>query len=300
VRGRYHQSAKGVKGNSRGTPGGLRQRGAGPGQASFGAFRSPQQWIDLVDLRDHPGPGPADIQPRSGLPDGRFHLRLPEEPTRPAIAPRPIGVVPAAPLRGAHPRARHPHRPRPPLDADVGEFWKEFTSRLPPAGDDDVRVVEAEEIARPELPGRRRELWALVNAGSGDAVAACWEAERKDLVGWAAEAWERAARQVGRALSLPVIDRARRSPRVWRELSLWFPDGTHLVERIVDLVFEEDGELAVTDSQSDAITEGQVLTQAARHAPQLQPYGRGLAQAAGRPVRERLVLCTALGRAAPV
>jgi ATP-dependent helicase/nuclease subunit A len=68
----------------------------------------------------------------------------------------------------------------------------------------------------------------------------------------------------------------------------------------VDLVFEEDAELVVVDYKSDAITSEQALAQAAHHAPQLQLYGRGLAQAAGLPVRERLVLFTALGRTVPV
>jgi ATP-dependent helicase/nuclease subunit A len=110
----------------------------------------------------------------------------------------------------------------------------------------------------------------------------------------------RAAMQVERALSLPVLDRARRATRVWRELSLWFPDGAHLVEGIVDLVFEEDGQLVVVDYKSDAIAEDQALAQAAHHAPQLQLYGRGLTQAVGLPVRERLVVFTALGRSVPV
>jgi ATP-dependent exoDNAse (exonuclease V) beta subunit len=54
------------------------------------------------------------------------------------------------------------------------------------------------------------------------------------------------------------------------------------------------------DYKSDAIAPEQALAQAAHHAPQLQLYGRGLAQAVGRPVRERLVLFTALGRTVPV
>jgi ATP-dependent exoDNAse (exonuclease V) beta subunit len=230
--------------------------------------------------------------------------------------------------------------------------------------------VDAETLARPEVPGRGRELWALASAEGGDAIAARWEAERKDLLsraaerprmpvsatrlaartapppataagaggrdfgslvhrllewmplddvdagraervrvmagalapsfGLDAEAADRAATQVERALGLPVIDRARRAPRVWRELALWFPDGAHLVEGIVDLVFEEDGQLVVVDYKSDAIASDQALAQAAHHAPQLQLYGRGLAQAVGRPVRERLVLFTALGRTVPV
>jgi ATP-dependent exoDNAse (exonuclease V) beta subunit len=109
-----------------------------------------------------------------------------------------------------------------------------------------------------------------------------------------------AAEQVERVLELPLIARARRAARVWRELPLWFPDGAHLVEGIVDLVFEEDGELVVVDYKSDAISEEHALEQAAHHALQLQLYGRGLTQALGMPVRERLVVFTALGRGVPV
>jgi ATP-dependent helicase/nuclease subunit A len=261
--------------------------------------------------------------------------------------------------------------PRPPVDADVGAFWKPLVDRLPAATDADVRVVDAETLARPEADGRGRELWAVSSADGGDAVAARWEAERKELVAraagrprapvsatrlaartapppvaaaagtggrdfgslvhrlleWvpledvdparaervramadalapsfalAAEAAALAAAQVERTLALPVVERARRASRVWRELSLWFPDGEHLVEGVVDLVFEERDGLVVVDYKSDPISEDQLLAQAAHHAVQLQLYGRGLAQAAGRPVRERLVVFTALGRAVPV
>ena len=110
----------------------------------------------------------------------------------------------------------------------------------------------------------------------------------------------RAGEQVERVLSMPVVERARRAARVWRELPLWFPDGASLVEGQVDLVFEEDGKLVVVDYKSDAIADAQALEQAAHHAPQLQLYGRGLTQAIGLPVRERLVVFTALGRSVPV
>jgi ATP-dependent helicase/nuclease subunit A len=110
----------------------------------------------------------------------------------------------------------------------------------------------------------------------------------------------RATADVVQVLRSPVIDRARRAAHVWRELPLWFPDGAHLVEGIVDLVFEEDGQLVVVDYKTDAIAPDQALAQAAHHAPQLQLYGHGLAQALGRPVRERLVVFTALARSVPV
>jgi ATP-dependent exoDNAse (exonuclease V) beta subunit len=144
--------------------------------------------------------------------------------------------------------------------------------------------------------------WApLEDAAPGRAgrVSAMAEALAPSF-GQGAAAAERAARQVERVLAMPLVERARRAPRVWRELQLWFPDGAELVEGIVDLVFEEDGQLVVVDYKSDAIAEEQAVAQAAHHAPQLQLYGRGLAQASGLPVRERLVVFTALGRAVPV
>jgi ATP-dependent exoDNAse (exonuclease V) beta subunit len=261
--------------------------------------------------------------------------------------------------------------PRPPVDAALGDFWKDLIQRLPAASDADVRLVDAETLPTPEYESQRRELWALAGAGGGDAVATRWENERQELIqaaaerpfvpisatrlaarsapepvgvvdsatgrdfgslvhqilewvpledtdpgrgervramatarapsfGLDAEAAARAAEQVERALGLPILDRARRASRVWREMSLWFPDGEHLVEGKVDLVFEEEDQLVIVDYKSDAITGEQALAQAAHHAPQLQLYGRGLSQAVGQPVRERLVLFTALGRTVPV
>ncbi len=261
--------------------------------------------------------------------------------------------------------------PRPPLDAALGSFWKELVDALPQRDDACVRLVDVEALPHPDTPGRGRELWMIASAEGGDAVAARWETERRELVTRAAlrpylpakvtglvertapppvaavaatggrdfgslihqllewvplhdEGPERAGRmramaealapsygldrvaaaragaQVERVLGLPLLSRARRAKQLWRELPLWFPDGEYLVEGRVDLVFEEDGQLVVVDYKSDAIADEQALEQAAHHAPQLQLYGRGLTQAIGLPVRERLVVFTALGRSVPV
>ena len=115
-----------------------------------------------------------------------------------------------------------------------------------------------------------------------------------------AGAGRRAGEHAARVLTLPVLERARRSPRVRRELPLFFPDGADLVEGVVDLVFEEDGQLVVVDYKTDHVEPGQAFVQAAHHAPQLQLYGRGLAQATGQRIKERLVLFTTLGQAVPV
>jgi ATP-dependent helicase/nuclease subunit A len=97
-----------------------------------------------------------------------------------------------------------------------------------------------------------------------------------------------------------VMQRARAAARIWRELPVWLPQGTDLVEGVVDLVFEEDGALVVVDYKTDHIDAGQALVQAAHHAPQLQLYGRALAIATGASVRDRVVLFTTLGEAVAV
>ena len=141
--------------------------------------------------------------------------------------------------------------------------------------------------------------WIPLDA-SGPAKAAAMAEALAPSFGLDPEGAARAAEAARRAMALPVIERARRAPRVWRELAVWFPEGAELVEGVVDLVFEEDGGLVIVDYKTDHIAPEQALPQAAHHAPQLQLYGRGLAQATGLPVRERLVLFTALGQAVPV
>jgi ATP-dependent helicase/nuclease subunit A len=258
--------------------------------------------------------------------------------------------------------------PRPPRDAQIGDFWKELLPFLEGAPPDEVEVVDADTL--PRATGTRDPLNAreLAAASGGDAVAARWEAERKVLLeaggyrpyvpiaavkaalrdapsegvaeasptgrhfgslvhqvlewvgledatadgvgamaqalapsfGLDAEAGRRAGEAAWTALNLPVMERARRARRIWRELPLHFPDGGDLIEGVIDLVFEEDGGLVIVDYKTDRIAPGQAVAQAAHHAPQLQLYGRGLAQAWRVPVVERLVLFTSIGQSVRV
>jgi ATP-dependent exoDNAse (exonuclease V) beta subunit len=114
------------------------------------------------------------------------------------------------------------------------------------------------------------------------------------LFGLDADAAARAADAVTGTLALPALERARRSPRLLRELPLWLPHEDRLIEGIVDLVFEEDGALVVIDYKTERVSAEQALQQAAHHAPQLQLYGRGLALGTGIKVKERLVLFTSI------
>jgi ATP-dependent helicase/nuclease subunit A len=95
--------------------------------------------------------------------------------------------------------------------------------------------------------------------------------------------------------------RARRAKRVWRELAVAFADDGQLKEGVVDLVFEENDQLVVVDYKSDAVaTEEEARRRADPYRVQLQNYGRCLTQALGLPVRDRLIIFTAIGHTVPV
>ena len=96
---------------------------------------------------------------------------------------------------------------------------------------------------------------------------------------------------------MPLLERARRARRVWREIPLFFPEEGKLVEGIVDLVFEEEDGLVVADYKTEALAPGEETVRADRHATQLRAYHRGLRDALGKGVKERFVVFTSLGRA---
>jgi ATP-dependent exoDNAse (exonuclease V) beta subunit len=141
--------------------------------------------------------------------------------------------------------------------------------------------------------------WTPLTGGSHGEAAAMARALAPRF-GLDDEAADRAAAAVARVLESAVMERARKSPRVWRELPFWLPEIDELIEGVVDLVFEEEDQLVVVDYKTDHITSAQAVDRAAHHAPQLRIYGRGLTLALGIPVRERLVLFTATGEAIAV
>jgi ATP-dependent helicase/nuclease subunit A len=179
-----------------------------------------------------------------------------------SAATRPFAPVPAT---------RVAARTAPPAVASPSEGGRDFGALV-------HRILEWIPL---DAPGRA--------AGMAEALAPSFGLDE--------DAAARAAAAVTGALSLPLLERARRASRVWRELRLWLPQDGELIEGIVDLVFEEEGALVVVDYKTDRITDEQAILQAAHHAPQLQLYGRGLALGSGLSVKERLVLFTAIPRA---
>ena len=143
--------------------------------------------------------------------------------------------------------------------------------------------------------------WMPLEATSGAARAAAMARALAPAFGLDAEAAAaRGATRCAGALGLPVMERARRAPRVWRELPALVPRGRRAGRGRRGPRVRGGGRPGGRRLQDRPHRRRAGLAQAAHHAPQLQLYGRGLAQATGMPVRERLVLFTALGRAVPV
>ena len=257
-----------------------------PPDAQMGAF-----WKDLVERV--PLAGDADVR----VLEAEALVRPAEEPTDLRALALAEGGDAAGSGWGEERRERIAAGSlRPMRTASVSDLVARTEGRGPrvAAG---PKAEEARAFGR--LVHRLLELAALLPA-SGDRALAAMAVALGPGFGLGAEASERAATHVARALALPVMQRARRAARVWRELPFWLPETDELVEGVVDLVFEEDGQLVVVDYKTDQITAAQAVDQAAHHAAQLRLYGRGLTLALGIPVRERLVLFTALGEAVAV
>ena len=159
----------------------LDPQGQGAGGADRGALRHRRPRLLADHHRAAVGRGPdRDRLPR----------RLPAARLGRAGAARgeegPGGVAAPA-VRGLHPRARPADRPAPAGRRRVGDFWKELVDALPPTTRRRRARGRRRDGGRSRGGRRGRELWALAGAEGGDAVAARWEAERRELVGRGSE-----------------------------------------------------------------------------------------------------------------
>ncbi|MBI2893306.1 MAG: UvrD-helicase domain-containing protein [Deltaproteobacteria bacterium] len=145
-------------------------------------------------------------------------------------------------------------------------------------------------VPRPEARSGGAEVGIAVHAALeaadlGDPRSAA------DLAVWHAknlghEEQSRAGDLAARALSFPVIGRARSATRLWRELpfSLAIDGGT--LTGSVDLAFEEAGGLVIVDYKTDQVCEDAVDARMAVHRPQLAVYALALGRITGKKVAE--------------
>lgn len=92
-------------------------------------------------------------------------------------------------------------------------------------------------------------------------------------------------------LTSPVLARAARCARVWRELPFVYHDQGSLIEGFVDLAFEEDGGIVVVDFKTDAVKGSQELEERVHlYAPQGVVYAMALEEITGTKVKEAILL----------
>jgi len=119
--------------------------------------------------------------------------------------------------------------------------------------------------------------------------------------------------QVRRALEHPIIKRAAASPRVRRELPFTIrlnkddiqtlaPEvygeisdrlqDEVTIDGIIDLLFEEDGQLVIVDYKTDAVEGDDLAKRAEYYKPQIELYRKATSELTGMPVAEASLLFT--------
>jgi len=92
------------------------------------------------------------------------------------------------------------------------------------------------------------------------------------------------------ALASPVVKRAVAARRLWREVPVAAPLDGHIIEGIIDLLFEEADGLVVVDYKTDALDAGETGDAVDRYRIQGGVYALALEKATGQPVKEVVFL----------
>ena len=76
-------------------------------------------------------------------------------------------------------------------------------------------------------------------------------------------------------------------------------DNEQLIQGIIDLYFEEDGELVIVDYKTDRVKRGKAGAEelVSRYAVQLDYYAKALSQITGKTVKEKIIYSFTLGKA---
>ena len=93
------------------------------------------------------------------------------------------------------------------------------------------------------------------------------------------------------ALESETVKRAVASGRWWREVPVGAPVGETVLERFIDLLFEEEGDLVVVDYKTDSLeTEEEIAERSGHYRIQAGAYALALQEATGRSVKEVVLL----------
>jgi ATP-dependent helicase/nuclease subunit A len=106
---------------------------------------------------------------------------------------------------------------------------------------------------------------------------------------------------VTQTLASPLLARARRAPRVWRETPFCIIHEGEMVEGRIDLLFEEpDGNLVLADYKTDDVAPAELASAVKDYRPQLVMYREAVRQVAGRSSSEVFLWFVRVGEAVAV
>jgi ATP-dependent exoDNAse (exonuclease V) beta subunit len=177
------------------------------------------------------------------------------------------------------------------LSASVPQHRVEIATRLVPGGEDEETITIGSVVQIDQTRPHGTRFGSLVHAlmmrlafdADSDAIeAAARVAARID--GASVAEVEAAIVAASNAFATPIVDRARRSPRVMREhpLVARSADGT-IIEGVADLIFQDpdSAELVVVDFKTDLSIDARL----GEYRAQVAFYVRAIAAATGLPAR---------------
>ena len=174
-----------------------------------------------------------------------------------------------------------------------------------PPDPDDKREAEADSDAPDAEPTRRgragtaigRAVHAVLQTcdiATGDGIDA---AARTQAVAEGVPAMATTIASLARvAVNSPIVKRAAQSGRYWREVPIAAPipinaaAGGGALEGVIDLIFEEDGELVIVDYKTDNVGADAARYAAQRYGEQAGAYVLAAERAVRKPVRDMAFL----------
>jgi ATP-dependent helicase/nuclease subunit A len=99
----------------------------------------------------------------------------------------------------------------------------------------------------------------------------------------------KAVEMVRTALDSNLMKRILRADRYFKEVPFAFKEGDHIVEGVIDVLFEEEGKIGILDFKTDKVPKSKLAAKVKEYGQQLETYREAVAAACGRPPHEAIL-----------
>jgi ATP-dependent helicase/nuclease subunit A len=108
------------------------------------------------------------------------------------------------------------------------------------------------------------------------------------------EVAEEVCRLVDNTLNSPILERARKARRVFREVPFTYLQDENLSEGVIDLLIEEEDGLVIVDYKSDHLRDGELQEKVNLYREQMERYRFAAERITGKKVKEVVLLFASL------